>query len=70
MHPQNFSLRRSKPHQVQRDSLNSFQNTPKAFTKVHIIENLFWSVYYPFFHIALFKLFLVFSVFLMMITLC
>ena len=29
-----FSLRRSQPHQVQRDSLNSFQNTPKAETKV------------------------------------
>ena len=29
-----FSLRRCNPYQVQRDSLNSFQNTPKAFPKI------------------------------------
>ncbi len=30
-----FSLRRCEPYQVPRDSLNSFQNTPKAFTNIH-----------------------------------
>lgn len=32
-----FSLRRCEPYQVQRDSLNSLQNTPKAAVKVMII---------------------------------
>lgn len=31
-----FSLRRCQPDQVQRDSLNSFQNTPKAGSNVRI----------------------------------
>lgn len=31
---QTYSLRWCEPHQVQRDSLNSFQNTPKATVKV------------------------------------
>ncbi len=30
----NFSLRQYKLDQVQRDYLNSFQNTPKAITKL------------------------------------
>lgn len=39
-----FSLRRYQPYQVQRDSLNSFQNTPKARGKVRKkYENVkFW----------------------------
>ena len=32
-----FSLRRYKPNQVQRDYLNSFQNTPKAITNVSLL---------------------------------
>lgn len=32
-----FSLRRCDPYQVPRDSLNSFQNTPKALTNVQNI---------------------------------
>ena len=34
----NFSLRRCKPNQVQRDSLNSLQNTPKANSNLRIMS--------------------------------